>query len=238
MRPTSLQVYATKEERRAVPNAIDVKICGLTTVETVKTAVDAGAAYAGFVFFEKSPRAISIDDALAVMEPARGRIKTVALTVNADTALLDEIAQTLKPDFIQFHGAETADALSTARSDYGCGIIKACGVSTRDDLQSALIFRDVADMILLDAKPPKSADRPGGHGAPFDWSILDDWPADVPILLAGGLNPNNVANAIERTVVTAVDVSSGVESAPGLKDPALIRAFIKNAQTAREGVAA
>jgi phosphoribosylanthranilate isomerase len=209
-----------------------VKICGLSTEETLDAALAAGADMVGFVFFPKSPRYIAPARAAALAERVAGRAETVALTVDMDKSALAEIVETVQPDWLQLHGAESLDAVASLRRAFGRQIMKALPVSAPADLEAALRYAAVADRLLLDARPPKEALRPGGNGAPFDWTLLDGFDPDVPYLLSGGLAPGNVAEAVRVSGAPGVDVSSGVESAPGMKDAPLIRAFIANARGA------
>lgn len=201
-----------------------VKICGLTRPGDVEAACRAGAHYLGFVFFPKSPRHVSLDQAAALMPLAVGRRK-VALVVNPDDALIETLG-TLPLDFLQLHGAESPERVAEIKALSGLPAIKALGVSDRADLARIADYAGIADQILLDAKPPKGATRPGGNALAFDWTILKDHEWRMPWLLAGGLTVDNVASAVRLTGATQVDVSSGVESAPGLKDPGLIARFI------------
>ena len=202
------------------------KICGLSTPETVRAALDGGAAFIGFMFFDASPRNIAPDAAGRLAAPARNRAKTVAVTVDADDAALDRIVLHLKPDFIQLHGRETPARAREIGQRTGAGVIKVLSVSESRDLDAARDFESVVDHLLFDAKPPKDASRPGGLGTSFDWDILTDRRFERPWFLAGGLDPWNVTEAIGRTRAPLVDVSSGVERGAGLKDPALISAFL------------
>ena len=208
------------------------KICGLSTPETVKAAFDGGAAYLGFVFFEKSPRNVSPETAARLVEPlksdfGRGRgVKTVAVTVDPDDALIDRLMATMRPDLIQVHGKETPSRVREIAARAGVGVIKAFSVSTPADVDQAAAFEPVAEHLMFDAKPPESSPLPGGAGARFDWSLLAGRRFSRPHFLAGGLDPWNVADAIDASGAPLVDVSSGVERGPGLKDPALISAFL------------
>ncbi len=204
----------------------EVKICGLSQEESVDSALEAGADFVGFVFFPPSPRNIAPERAAALAKRARGRAGIVALTVDADDALLRAISESLRPDLLQLHGRETPERVAEVNALYGCATMKALLVATRDDLAAAGGYAAAA-RFLVDAKPPKDATRPGGNAVAFDWSILEGFAPAKPWLLAGGLGPDNVANALLRTGAPGVDVSSGVESAPGKKDPDLIRAFIR-----------
>ncbi|WP_287011431.1 phosphoribosylanthranilate isomerase [Brevundimonas sp.] len=207
-----------------------IKICGLTTPETLDAALDAGADFVGAVVFPKSPRHIAPDRAAGLFERARGRAKIVAVTVDADDALLDEIARTLKPDFIQLHGAETPVRAEWARAVTGAGMIKALPIRRGDDFAAADEWDYHADHLMFDAKPPEGAVLPGGVGHRFDWTLLGDRVFRHPWFLAGGLDPDNVGEALRITGAPMVDVSSGVESAPGVKDAGRIAAFIQNAR--------
>lgn len=207
-----------------------VKICGLKTPETLDAALDGGAAFVGAVVFPKSPRHIAPEAAGRLFERARGRAKIVAVTVDADDALLGEIARDLRPDFIQLHGAETPARAAVVRTLTRAGIIKALPVRTAADIEAAKGWDDVVDHLMFDAKPPEGSALPGGVGASFDWSLLAGRSFRKPWFLAGGLTPGNVREAIRITSAPLLDVSSGVESAPGVKDAALIAAFIQAAR--------
>jgi phosphoribosylanthranilate isomerase len=209
-----------------------VKICGLSSEETIDAALDAGADMIGLVLFPKSRRSVAVARAAALAERARGRAEIVALTVDMDDGELASVARTLKPDWLQMHGSESVEAVEAARSSLGVKVMKALPVSTSADLDRASRYAAVADRLLLDAKPPKGADRPGGHGRPFDWTLLRGFTAPVPYLLSGGLTPQNVEEAVRISGAPGVDVSSGVETAPGKKDPDLIRAFVAAARRA------
>ncbi len=204
----------------------EVKICGLSEEESVDAALQAGADFVGFVFFPPSPRNIAPDRAAALARRARGKAGIVALSVDADDGLLSLIAETLRPDILQLHGHETPQRVEAVRALTGLAVMKAVPVATRDDLAASEHYF-AAERLLIDAKPPKGATRPGGNAVPFDWSILDGFAPAKPWLLAGGLGPANVAAALKLTGAPGVDVSSGVESTPGKKDVALIRAFIR-----------
>ena len=203
-----------------------VKICGLSTAASLSAALEAGADMVGFVFFGPSPRNISLSEAAALGSLVKGRAKKVALTVDADDALIDAISRALSPDILQLHGRETPERAAALSARTGKQIMKAIGVRDRADLAGVPAFAEVCDWLLLDAKPPKEATRPGGNGRAFDWSILDGFSPGKPWLLSGGLTPANVADALTLTRAPGVDVSSGVESAPGVKDEAAIRAFV------------
>lgn len=209
------------------------KICGVTTPEAVRAALDGGAAFIGLVVFARSPRAISPAAAGALLEKTglarrEGRAaRVVAVTVDADDALLADLRERVAPDLVQLHGAETPERAARARAITGAGIIRALGVSGPDDLAAAAQWDEAADHMLFDAKAPAGSHRPGGYGAAFDWGVLDGMRPARPWFLAGGLDAGNVAEAARRTGAPMVDVSSGVESAPGVKDPARITAFLQ-----------
>lgn len=202
----------------------EIKICGLSDPESVDAALEAGADYLGFNFFAKSPRHVAPELAGALAERARGKAAIVAVTVDLPDHMLAAIIDTLRPDFVQFHGAETPERVAAIRSRFGTAAIKAIGVAGPDDL--AALARYDSDLFLLDAKPPRDATRPGGLGVTFDWSLLARFKCGTPWFLSGGLTPGNVADALHAVRPGAVDVSSGVESAPGKKNPALIEAFV------------
>ncbi len=211
-------------------NGIRVKICGLTRAEHVRAAVQAGAAYVGFVFFAKSPRNIGLEAARALTAEVPPGVAKVALTVDADDAFLDRLVAHVPLDMLQLHGTESPQRVSQIRRSFGLPVMKAVGVADRADLSLLDAHGRVADQLLVDARPPPGAALPGGNGLTFDWRLIADrrWP--VPWMLAGGLTPDNVADAICLTGARQVDVSSGVEVAPGVKDAALIRAFIAAAR--------
>ncbi len=204
-----------------------VKICGLSTAETLDAALDGGAAYVGLVSFAKSPRHLSPAAAATLAERARGRAAVVVVTVDPDDVLLAEIGQTVRPDFIQLHGHETPDRAETARRLTGAGIIKALPIFGSEDFAAVADWAPVADHLMFDARPPKGATLPGGVGAAFDWSLMTGRRFARPWFLAGGLNPENVSEAVRVAGAPLVDVSSGVESAPGVKDAGRIAAFLE-----------
>ncbi|MEL7132587.1 MAG: phosphoribosylanthranilate isomerase [Pseudomonadota bacterium] len=208
---------------------VSVKICGLRRPEHVAAAVDAGATYVGFVFFPKSPRNISIEDASALALDIPPGLAKVALVVNADNAFLDDLTAQVPLDMLQLHGAEPPARVAEIKARYGLPVMKAVGVASSEDLPSLDAYARVADQILVDAKPPKAAELPGGNGLTFDWRLIAGrrWP--VPWMLAGGLNAENVGDAVKLTGARQVDISSGVEIAPGEKDTDLIRAFMSAA---------
>lgn len=211
--------------------AVDAKICGLTTPDAVDTALAGGARWLGFVAFPPSPRHVEPADAAKLADRVRGKAEIVAVTVNADDALLADIRDTLKPDWIQLHGTEGPGRVRAAKAFAGKGVIKALPVREAADLDAANAFAEAADMLLFDAKPPKGASRPGGWGEAFDWTLLNGAAISRPWLLSGGLTPANVRAAVQASGAGAVDVSSGVESAPGVKDNALITRFLDECRT-------
>jgi phosphoribosylanthranilate isomerase len=212
----------------------EVKICGLSTPETMDAALDAGAEYVGLNFFPKSPRFVTLAQAAALAAQAKGRAITVALAVDGDDELLSAIARQVNPDMFQAHGSETPERIAAIKMLTGKPVMKVVKVGGPDDLRQAADFTNVADLFLFDTKAPKDLKEalPGGNGVAFDWSLLNDAKGEIRFMLAGGLNPTNVAEAIKITGAPIVDVSSGVESAPGRKDAGLIRKFIEAAKAA------
>lgn len=210
---------------------VTIKICGIKTLELLDVAIDAGADMVGFVHFMRSPRHVSIEDVATLISVARGRVETCVLLVNPDNSCVAEVAA-LGPDFIQLHGPESPHRVETIRAEAGVEIIKAVPIGSAEDVAHVQSFAEVADRILLDAKPPKGADRPGGLGDTFDWNLLKALDPSIPFMLSGGLTPQTVAEAIRTVRPFGVDVSSGVETAPGVKDKRLIEAFIRNARAA------
>ena len=208
------------------------KICGLKTPETLDAALAGGAAFVGAVLFDKSPRHIEPLHAKTLFDRARGRAKVVAVTVDADDARLTEIALILQPDLIQLHGSETPARAEQIRVLTGAGIIKALPVRTHEDFAEAEAWEPFVDHLMFDAKPPAGSDLPGGVGARFDWTLLADRAFRRPWFVAGGLDPSNVAEAVRISGAPLVDVSSGVESAPGVKEPALIADFLEAVRSA------
>jgi phosphoribosylanthranilate isomerase len=208
------------------------KICGLSTPDAVDAALEGGAAYIGFVFFPKSPRRIEPLAAARLAAPALGRAKVVAVTVDPTDAELEAITTALGPDLIQLHGRETPERASEIKARTGAGLIKALPVSTADDLVAAAFWELIADHLMFDARPPAGSDLPGGVGARFDWDLLKGRSFARPWFLAGGLSADNISEAVRRSGAPLVDVSSGVETAPGLKDPRLISAFLTAVRSA------
>ena len=209
-----------------MPDNIRVKICGLSTQEGLQAVADTGAAYVGFVFFPKSPRSVTIEQAreLALATPVG--LAKVALVVDADNAFLDAITDAVPLDMLQLHGHESPERVLEIKARYGLPVMKAVGIADASEVPNIDLYNAVADQILIDAKPPKSATLPGGNGLSFDWTLIAKrrWPK--PWMLAGGLTPDNVAEAIALTGATQVDVSSGVEAGVGIKDNAKIAAFV------------
>ncbi len=206
---------------------IRAKICGLKTREDIAIAAEAGAAYVGLNFFSKSPRSVSIAQAAVLASEAPLGIAKVGLVVNASDAELDAITGAVPLDMLQLHGSESAERVAEVKARYGLPVMKVIGVAEAADLAPIDLYAQVADQIMVDAKAPKGAVLPGGNGISFDWSLLAGkkyW--QVPWMLAGGLTPENVAEAIRKTGARQVDVASGVESAPGVKDADLMRAFL------------
>ncbi|OYX61384.1 MAG: N-(5'-phosphoribosyl)anthranilate isomerase [Novosphingobium sp. 32-60-15] len=214
------------------PTAPAIKICGIATPQALDAAIKARADYIGLVFFAKSPRNVSLRDAALLGERASGRTKVVGLFVDALDATIAEAVVAARLDVIQVHGTETPQRVAQLRAQYGLPVWKALSVASRDDVVNAAAFAGAADMILFDAKAPKGADLPGGLGLVFDWDLLSAYRGEAPWGLAGGLSPDNVADAVRRTGTALVDVSSGVESAPGVKDADRIRTFCFNARNA------
>lgn len=209
-----------------MPRDVKVKICGLTKPEHVHAAADAGAVYGGFVFFAKSPRNVSVELARDLALEAPVGLAKVALVVDADDATLDAILNHVPLDMLQLHGKESPARVAELRARYGLPVMKAIGIAEPADLAQIDAYAGAADQLLIDAKAPKGAALPGGNGLSFDWRLVNRkyWP--LPWMLAGGLTPDNVGLAVQMTGARQVDVSSGVESAPGIKDAALIRAFV------------
>ncbi|MBB4351445.1 MULTISPECIES: phosphoribosylanthranilate isomerase [Rhizobiaceae] len=204
---------------------LDIKICGLSTADAVDRAVERGATHIGFIFFEKSPRNIAPEIAGELADRVRSRAKIVAVTVDANDEDLDDIVSLLHPDILQLHGHETPERILHIKALYGLPVMKVFSVREATDLHRVDPFIGVADRFLFDAKAPKGSDLPGGNGVSFDWNLMASLDEGVNYMLSGGLNKDNVADAIASTRATGIDVSSGVESAPGLKDVGMIDAF-------------
>jgi phosphoribosylanthranilate isomerase len=214
--------------------SMTVKICGLSTRETLEVALDSGADMVGFVFFAPSPRHLSLETARDLGKYVKGRASKVALTVDADDATLANIVDALQPDMLQLHGRESVARLRDVKQKFGLPTMKAIAVETAADLATLPDYAAVADTILFDARAPKGATRPGGLGAAFDWHVLEHLDLTLPFMVSGGLNAGNVVDAIRVSRAGGVDVSSGVERAPGVKDAEMIRAFIRAARACEE----
>lgn len=210
---------------------VRTKICGLRAASDVAACAAAGAAYVGFVFFAKSPRHLTLEAARALALEVPTGLAKVALTVNADDAALDALVEAVPLDMLQLHGAESPDRVAEIRARFGLPVMKAVGVADESDLAALEDYATVCDQMLVDAKPPKGADLPGGNGLSFDWRLIAGRRWSVPWMLAGGLTPDNVAEALRLTGAQQVDVSSGVESAPGVKDAGRIMAFLAATRT-------
>ena len=202
-----------------------IKICGLSTPQTVQAALDKGADMIGFIFFPKSPRNVSLEQAAMLRKPAIGRAAAVAVTVDTDDKALGEIVAAMSPDMLQLHGHESAERVRQVKARFGLPVMKAISIRERADLTQIAAYRGVADKFLLDAKAPKGAELPGGNGISFDWTLLSALDPDLDYMLSGGLSAGNVAVALRITHAPGLDVSSGVESAPGIKDIGLIDGF-------------
>ncbi len=211
---------------------LEIKICGIRDLAAIDAALAAGADMVGLVFFPPSPRDVSLEEGARLAARARGKALVVALAVDPDDALLDGIKAWVAPDLLQLHGRETPARVSEIRKRTGVPVAKAIPVAEAADLDVVPAYAAVAERILFDARPPRNADRPGGHGRAFDWSLLAGVSRTRPIMLSGGLDPENVASAIRIARPDGVDVSSGVETSPGVKDPDKIARFIANARAA------
>jgi phosphoribosylanthranilate isomerase len=218
--------------------ALDIKICGLKTDEALAAALAGGASHVGFIFFPKSPRYVEPAEAGRLRRAASGKAKAVAVTVDANDAFLDEIVAKMQPDMLQLHGTETPARVAEIKVRYGLPVMKALSVSEPADLERIKPFIGVADRFLFDAKPPKGSELPGGNGIAFDWRVLAGLDAGVDYMLSGGLNAANIGDALRLANPPGIDISSGVESAPGVKDPALIEQFFRAVRAARDDRAA
>jgi len=217
---------------------LDIKICGLKTGDALAAALDGGASHLGFIFFAKSPRNLVPQEAGRLRQAAKGRAQAVAVTVDADDIFLDAIMAEMAPDMLQLHGSETPARVAEVKARYGLPVMKALPVSKAADLAAITPFLGVADRFLFDAKPPKDAVLPGGNGVSFDWRLLAGLDQDIDYMLSGGLDATNVRDALRLANPPGIDISSGVESAPGVKDPALIADFLDAVRIARAGAAA
>jgi phosphoribosylanthranilate isomerase len=218
--------------------SLEIKICGLKTEAALNAALAGGASHLGFIFFAKSPRYVEPVEAGRLRKMASGRAKAVAVTVDADDATLDGIVAAMRPDVLQLHGSESPERVAALKVRHGLPIMKVLSVRTFTDLDTIQAYRGVANRFLFDAKPPKGAELPGGNGIAFDWSILTGLETDVNYMLSGGLNAGNIAEALRLANPPGVDVSTGVESAPGVKDPTLIAEFFRAIRTAETSRAA
>lgn len=208
-----------------------IKICGIKTYDLLDAAIAAGTDMVGFMHFQRSPRHVSIEELAGLISAARGQVQSCVVLVNPDNSCVAEVAA-LGPDWIQLHGPESPHRVEAIRAEAGVEIMKALPIGSAEDVAGIAGFAEIADRILLDAKPPKGADRPGGLGESFDWSLLEALDPSVPFMLSGGLTKDNVAEAIRTVKPMGIDVSSGVETAPGVKSKQLIEAFIRNARAA------
>ncbi|TPL49374.1 phosphoribosylanthranilate isomerase [Mesorhizobium sp. B2-4-2] len=218
--------------------ALDVKICGLKTDQAMAAALVGGASHVGFIFFAKSPRYIEPAAAGRLREAARGKALAVAVTVDANDSFLDDIVDSMRPDTLQLHGSETPERVAELKARYDLPVMKALPLSEAADLERIKPFVGVADRFLFDAKPPKGSELPGGNGVAFDWRVLTGLDAGLDYMLSGGLNAANIGDALRLASPPGIDVSSGVESAPGIKDPALIEQFFRAVKAARDDRAA
>ena len=208
-------------------DSLEIKICGISTEAAIDALVAGGAAYMGLIFFERSPRHVSLEQASGLSSHAGSRVGKVAVTVDASDDYIGEIVTAVKPDMLQLHGSETPERAKQLDSRFGLPIMKSIAVGERSDLDKIAPYEGIVDRFLFDAKPPSGSNLPGGNGVAFEWEIMDGLPDNVPYMLSGGLDATNIQRAIRLSGATAVDVSSGVESAPGIKDPRLIEAFLK-----------
>jgi phosphoribosylanthranilate isomerase len=218
---------------QSAPMVPDIKICGLKTPEAVDRAIERGATHIGFIFFEKSPRHIEPLEAGALADSVRGKVKIVAVTVDADNEMLEEIISFVKPDILQLHGHESPERVLNIKAVFGLPVMKAFSIRTADDLRKLEAYDGLADRFLLDAKAPTGSELPGGNGVSFDWKLLTALDDGVDYMLSGGLNKDNVAQALSGTTASGIDISSGVESAPGVKDLQMMDAFFDAIAQAR-----
>jgi phosphoribosylanthranilate isomerase len=217
---------------------LDIKICGLKSDEALAAALAGGASHVGFIFFPRSPRNIALDEAGRLRQAARGRATAVAVTVDANDAALDAIVAAMQPNLLQLHGRESPERVLAVKARYGLPVMKALSVREAADLEIARAYRGIADRLLFDAKPPKGAELPGGNGVAFDWRLLAGLDERLDYMLSGGINAGNIGEAMRLARPAGLDVSSGVESAPGIKDPSLIEAFFRAVAAACEKNAA
>lgn len=212
---------------------LDIKICGLKTPDALDAALAGGASHVGFIFFAKSPRNVEPETAAALRQAAKGSAQAVAVTVDAEDAFLDAIVDAMAPDMLQLHGRESPERVAEVKARYGLPVMKAFAISEAADIAGITPFRDVADRFLFDAKPPKGSELPGGNGVSFDWRLLAGLDRSIDYMLSGGLNAANISDALRLANPPGIDISSGVESAPGVKDAALIEDFFKSVRIAR-----
>jgi phosphoribosylanthranilate isomerase len=224
--------YSSRYAKNCPMPDLIVKICGLKDADNLQVALEAGADMIGLVSFEKSPRHVTLNQGEELARLARGRASIVALSVNAEDAHLEDICQQWDPDYLQLHGSETPQRVEQVKSLFGKPVIKALGIGEMNDLQAIERYRPLCDFVLLDARPPAGATRPGGLGKVFNWSLLEQVEDRLKLMLSGGLTPANVRQALSCTGLAALDVSSGVETSPGRKNADLIRQFIENARLA------
>lgn len=205
---------------------LEIKVCGLSTNESIDAVIEGGATHLGFIFFEKSPRHISIEQARTLSNHAGNRILKVAVSVNADDEYMADMVEAMQPDILQLHGSESVDRIKQLQSKYSLPVMKAFAISEVSDFEKVMPYIGIADKFLFDAKPPENSELPGGNGVAFDWEIMDALPKNVPYMLSGGLDASNVCEAVERSGAKAVDISSGVEGAAGVKNIKLIEEFL------------
>ena len=217
---------------------LDIKICGLKTDEAVAAALDGGASHIGFIFFPKSPRYVDPGEAGRLRQAAKGRAIAVAVTVDPDDVTLDAIVAAMQPDMLQLHGNESVNRVAEIKARYGLPVMKALALRERGDLEQIKPYIGVADRFLFDAKPPKGSELPGGNGVSFDWQVLSELDASIDYMLSGGLNASNIGEALRATNAQGIDISSGVESAPGVKDVGLIKDFFRAVRAAKSADAA
>jgi phosphoribosylanthranilate isomerase len=215
-------------------DALTIKICGIKTEAILDAAIEAGADMVGFMHFARSPRHVDLETLQELISAARGRVETCVVLVNPDNSCVMEVAA-LSPDWIQLHGPETPHRVEAIRDEAGIAILKACSIGGPEDIAAVAAFADAADRILIDAKAPKGAERPGGNGVTFDWSLLKALDPSLPFMLSGGLTPDTVAAAVKSVRPMGIDASTGLETSPGNKDAKLIAAFISNARAAAAG---
>lgn len=218
--------------------SLDIKICGLKTDEAVAAALDGGASHIGFIFFPKSPRYVDPGEAGRLRQAGKGRAIAVAVTVDPDDVTLDGIVAAMQPDMLQLHGNESVNRVAEIRARYGLPVMKALALRERGDLEQIKPYIGAADRFLFDAKPPKGSELPGGNGVSFDWQVLSELDASTDYMLSGGLNASNIAEALRATNAQGIDISSGVESAPGVKDVGLIKDFFRAVRAAKSADAA